>query len=83
MGCAYADNCMSAEEMILAAYFCGMAVLDCKIIQGSMATVGVGYQTIRNMCPPNIDVAYRNSRESVTISGPAESVKAFVSELQV
>lgn len=33
------------------------------------------------MCPPEIEVACHNSSESSTISGPADIMKQFVSEL--
>lgn len=33
------------------------------------------------MCPPEIDVACRNSSESSTISGPADIMRDFVAEL--
>lgn len=37
LGCAYADGCFTAEQMILAAYSRGMASLETKKIRGSMA----------------------------------------------
>nr|CAD7268647.1 unnamed protein product [Timema shepardi] len=39
LGCAYADGCFSAEQMILAAYYRGMASLETELIKGSMAAV--------------------------------------------
>ncbi|CAG2058672.1 unnamed protein product [Timema podura] len=39
LGCAYADGCFSAEQMILAAYYRGMASLETELINGSMAAV--------------------------------------------
>ncbi|OXU23005.1 hypothetical protein TSAR_015483 [Trichomalopsis sarcophagae] len=82
LGCAYADGCFTAEQMILAAYSRGMASIETKIIQGSMAAVGLGYNEIKSMCPPDIEVACHNAADSATISGPAESLKAFVAKLQ-
>lgn len=40
LGCAYADGCMTAEEMILAAYSRGRASLEASLIRGMMAAVG-------------------------------------------
>lgn len=42
----------------------------------------MGYNDIKNMLPPEIDVACRNSAGSCTISGPAAVVRNFVSKLQ-
>ncbi|KOB69211.1 Uncharacterized protein OBRU01_17234 [Operophtera brumata] len=60
LGCAYADGCLSAEEMILSAYSRGL---------------------VSKMCPPEIEIACHNSADSCTISGPADAMKTFVSEL--
>lgn len=40
LGCAYADGCFTAEEMILAAHARGRASLDSQVIPGMMAAVG-------------------------------------------
>lgn len=41
----------------------------------------MGHNDIVNQLPESIDVACRNSSSSCTLSGPAEDVKKFVSEL--
>jgi fatty acid synthase, animal type len=46
LGCAYADGCFTAEEMILAAYSRGLASIETPFIKGSMAAVGLGYQDV-------------------------------------
>ncbi|CAG4933551.1 unnamed protein product [Colias eurytheme] len=81
LGCAYADGCLTAEEMILSAYSRGLVSVQTPFIKGSMAAVGIGYQQISKMCPPEIEVACRNSSESSTISGPADAMKEFVESL--
>lgn len=40
LGCAYADGCITAEEMVLAAYVRGRASLETSLIPGRMAAVG-------------------------------------------
>ena len=40
LGCAYADGCMTAEEMILAAYSRGRASIEANLIRGMMAAIG-------------------------------------------
>ncbi|XP_014614902.1 PREDICTED: fatty acid synthase-like [Polistes canadensis] len=47
-----------------------------------MAAVGLGYNLLRNFCSEDIDVACHNVPNCSTISGPTESIKAFVKELQ-
>lgn len=83
LGCAYADGCFTAEQMVLAAYSRGLASIETDTIHGSMAAVGLGYEDVKDLCPSDIEVACHNSPESSTISGPAESMKAFVAKLQV
>uniref|UniRef100_A0A336MXS7 CSON007968 protein n=1 Tax=Culicoides sonorensis TaxID=179676 RepID=A0A336MXS7_CULSO len=81
LGCAYADGCFTAEEMILSAYSRGMASLETKVIFGSMAAIGLSYEQICPMLPEGIVVACHNGPDSCTISGPAELVAKFVKEL--
>ena len=83
LGCAYADGCFTAEQMILSAYFRGLASIETKVIKGSMAAVGLGYEDLKDLCPPDIEIACHNSPDSATISGPIESMKNFVAQLQV
>jgi fatty acid synthase len=40
LGCGYIDGCLSAEQAILAAYYCGLASLESEIIKSSTAAVG-------------------------------------------
>lgn len=40
LGCAYADGSLTAEEMVLAAYFRGKASLESENIRGMMAAIG-------------------------------------------
>jgi fatty acid synthase, animal type len=82
LGCAYADDCLTAEQMILAAYSRGIVSLETKVEFGSMAAVGIGYRKIRAMIPSDIEVACHNSPDSCTISGPAESISDFVTQLK-
>ncbi|CAF4885198.1 unnamed protein product [Pieris macdunnoughi] len=81
LGCAYADGCFTAEEMILSAYSRGLVSVQTPFIRGSMAAVGMGFTEISKLCPPEIEVACHNASESSTISGPAEVMKEFVASL--
>ncbi|XP_063367625.1 fatty acid synthase-like [Cydia amplana] len=81
LGCAYADGCLTAEEMILSAYSRGLVSVQTPFIRGSMAAVGIGFEEVSNMCPPEIEVACHNSSQSSTISGPADIMTQFVADL--
>ncbi|XP_043506177.1 fatty acid synthase-like isoform X2 [Polistes fuscatus] len=63
-------------------YMIGHSVVESDLIHGTMAAVGLGYKQLRHFCPEDIDVACHNGPDSSTISGPTESIKAFVKELQ-
>lgn len=82
LGCGYADGGLTAEQMILAAYYRGKVSCDIEKIHGSMAAVGLGYRQIVKMLPESIEVACRNSSESCTISGPSADVAKFVETLK-
>ncbi|XP_047994170.1 fatty acid synthase-like isoform X3 [Leguminivora glycinivorella] len=81
LGCAYADGCLTAEEMILSAYSRGLVSVQTPFIKGSMAAVGIGFEEVSKMVPPEIEVACHNSPESSTISGPADVMTQFVADL--
>ncbi|XP_039312737.1 fatty acid synthase [Solenopsis invicta] len=80
--CGYADGCLTAEETILLAYFIGLALYESKIINGSMAEINCDYETIKNMCPLDIDVACYNSSSNFIVSGPTESMRTFLADLR-
>lgn len=43
LGCAYADDCFTSEQMILAAYYRGKVSNDTNLEPGYMASVGEFY----------------------------------------
>ncbi|XP_063896659.1 fatty acid synthase [Helicoverpa armigera] len=81
LGCAYADGCCTAEEVIQMSYSRGLISTEMTFIKGSMAAVGLGYKQISKICPSEIDIACHNGPDSCTISGPVEAVHKFVSQL--
>lgn len=86
LACGYADGYLTAEETIMLAYYVGLAFLESKIISGLMAEINLDSlldETIKNMCPPDIDVACYNSSRNYIVSGPTSSVRAFLAKLQV
>lgn len=81
LGCAYADGCFTPEQTVLAAYWRGRSILDTQLIPGQMAAVGLSWEQCKERLPKDIIAACHNSSDSVTISGPVDSVNKFVSEL--
>lgn len=81
LGCAYCDGCFTAEETMLAAYARGQSNNESKTILGGMAAIGINFKELLGQLPGDIDIACHNAADSTTISGPLDSVKAFVQEL--
>jgi fatty acid synthase, animal type len=84
LGCAYADECLTIGQTILSAYFIGLACAEGKLIRSSMALVSqLNYESLKSMCPTDIEIVCRNSENSSVVCGPAESVQEFTKNLQV
>ncbi|XP_034937434.1 fatty acid synthase [Chelonus insularis] len=82
LGCAYADGTFTPEQTVLAAYWRGKAIQEQKLPPGAMAAVGLSWAEAIKRCPEDISPACHNSADSVTISGPLESVKKFTEQLK-
>jgi len=82
LGCAYADNTFTLEQTILAAYYRGKSIVNTKLEPGSMMVVGLSWKDAQEMCPPDVSPACNNAADSVTISGPTESLLKFAEELK-
>ncbi|KAL0271722.1 UNVERIFIED_CONTAM: hypothetical protein PYX00_008719 [Menopon gallinae] len=82
LGAAYADGCLTREEMILASYSRGKVSNEVKVINGLMAAVGAGYAEMKDRLPEDVEVACHNSSTSCTISGPTEKIIAVVEKLK-
>uniref|UniRef100_A0A1L8DZ80 Fatty acid synthase n=1 Tax=Nyssomyia neivai TaxID=330878 RepID=A0A1L8DZ80_9DIPT len=78
LGCAYADGCFTPEQTVLAAYWRGKSIQDTSLTPGTMAAVGLSWEECLKRLPKDIIPACHNSTDSVTISGPTESVNKFV-----
>nr|AGR49310.1 fatty acid synthase [Agrotis ipsilon] len=81
IGCAYADETLTAEQAVLAAYWRGRSIVDAKLAPGAMAAVGLSWEQCEARCPPDVVPACHNANDSVTISGPVDSLEKFVAEL--
>jgi len=83
LGCAYADGCLTIEQTILSAYFIGLVCAKEKEIRSSMAVVSIDYNYLKNICPTDIQIVCRNSKNSSVVSGPTECIQEFIKKLQV
>lgn len=79
---AYADGCLTREQMILSAYSRGKASIETPLIKGMMAAIGKGYNQMKDHLPDGIEVACHNAADSCTLSGPAEKVNEYVDKLK-
>lgn len=82
LGCAYADGCITAEQMILSAYAFGKLSDEMKNLNGLMAEVNSSYRKIADLVPKSIEVAYFNSPDTCIITGQTEDVNKFVNILK-
>ena len=69
LGCAYADGGLTAEEVVLAAYWRGRCVLEAGLPAGAMAAVGLTWEEAKERCPEGVVPACHNAQDTVTISG--------------
>ncbi|KAJ0178566.1 hypothetical protein K1T71_006389 [Dendrolimus kikuchii] len=81
IGCAYADDTLTAEQAVLAAYWRGRSIVDAQLPPGAMAAVGLSWEECAARCPPDVAPACHNAGDNVTVSGPVDSVEKFVAEL--
>ncbi|KAF7386952.1 hypothetical protein HZH66_011404 [Vespula vulgaris] len=82
LGCAYADGTFTPEQTVLAAYWRGKCILESNLPLGGMAAVGLGWEETLKVCPPDVSPVCHNAADSVTVSGPVDSVVKFVDVLK-
>uniref|UniRef100_H3AY86 Fatty acid synthase n=1 Tax=Latimeria chalumnae TaxID=7897 RepID=H3AY86_LATCH len=82
LACGYADESLSQEEAILAAYWRGRCIKEAKLPPGGMAAVGLTWAECQVQCPQGVVPACHNAEDTVTISGPQEAVSQFVAKLK-
>nr|XP_028572050.1 fatty acid synthase [Podarcis muralis] len=82
LACGYADNSLSHEEAVLAAYWRGRCIKEAKLPPGGMAAVGLTWEECKRKCPAGVVPACHNSEDTVTVSGPQDSVVKFVAKLK-
>lgn len=63
-------------------FFIGRCVKEAKLPAGLMAAVGLSWAEAKKRCPPGVIPACHNSATTITISGEASVMEAFMQELK-
>uniref|UniRef100_A0A672GZY7 Fatty acid synthase n=1 Tax=Salarias fasciatus TaxID=181472 RepID=A0A672GZY7_SALFA len=82
LACGYADGSLSQAEAVLAAYWRGRCIQEADLPPGGMAAVGLTWKECLAQCPQGVVPACHNAEDTVTISGPKDSIAAFVKDLK-
>ncbi|KAI8177403.1 Highly reducing polyketide synthase FUM1 [Colletotrichum sp. SAR 10_75] len=82
MAAAYAAGRLTANEVIIAAYYRGVASSEVTKI-GAMAAVGMGRAKTAPFLTSGVVIACENSPSSVTISGDTKRVENVLSEIRI
>ncbi|XP_067208438.1 fatty acid synthase-like [Linepithema humile] len=80
--CAYATGNFTLEQVILSSYYIGLGLKETKKINCAMMNIGLSYENVKNICPPDIEIIYSNSQNTCSISGLKKSVKTFTKQLE-
>ncbi|EFN81866.1 Fatty acid synthase [Harpegnathos saltator] len=80
--CGYVTGEFTAEQVILSAYYIGLALSEVKTIQCAKVDIGLDYKSLKAICPADIEIICSYSPNACSINGPIESVKIFVTKLQ-
>ncbi|XP_063548210.1 fatty acid synthase-like [Cydia strobilella] len=81
IGCAYADETLTAEQAVLCAYWRGRSLLDARLAPGAMAAIGMSWEEAQRLCPPDVECACYNTANDILVSGPPASIEKFMAEL--
>jgi fatty acid synthase len=82
LACGYADGSVDKFQTVKCAYARGKAIKDAKLAPGAMAAVGLSVSECKKRCPADIFPACHNAEDSVTVSGPVDSIMKFVDDLK-
>jgi len=78
--CGYIDGVISQRDCLICYFFKDECVLKCN--RGGMAAVGLTWEEAQARCPEGVYPACHNGERNVTVSGPADKITQFVSELK-
>lgn len=81
--CGYVTGDFTIEQVILSAYYIGLALKETKIVHYTMVDISLGYKNAKDICPTDIKIICNYNSNTCCISGPTESVKTFTTKLEV
>lgn len=81
--CAYVTGNFTIEQVVLSAYYIGLALEETKIIHCTMANIGLDYKRAKDTSPKDINIICEYSSNICCVNGPTESIKTFTKELEV
>ncbi|XP_025162220.1 fatty acid synthase-like isoform X2 [Harpegnathos saltator] len=81
--CGYITGDFTIEQVILSAYYIGLALEETKIAKYAMTDIGVSYKEAKIMCPVDIKVICSYSPDTCSIVGLRESIVAFTKKLEI
>ncbi|GFR25329.1 fatty acid synthase, partial [Trichonephila clavata] len=80
--CGYADASLTAEQVILAAYWTARTLEESNFEAGTMVDLGMSWSEVHKYCPKDIFPSRHLAEEHVTVSGPKSSVKSSVEKVK-
>lgn len=81
LACAYADEALSFEQTIQAAYQIAKTIDQSQMPVGAMATIALTWEQAQKRCPVGVTLACQNYENNVTVSGPVKIIRQFVQDL--
>ncbi|GFQ77090.1 fatty acid synthase [Trichonephila clavata] len=80
--CGYVDESLTAEQVILAAYWTARTLEESKLEAGTMVDLDISWSEVQKCCPKDIFPSRHLAEWYVTVSGPKNSVKNFAEKLK-
>ncbi|KAL3270432.1 hypothetical protein HHI36_020987 [Cryptolaemus montrouzieri] len=81
LACAYFDNSLTLEQVVLVSYEIGHHLEEVNK-PSSVYVVNLGEGQVRKLLPPNVEIIWKNSVNTVTLSGEPKAAQAFISVLE-
>ncbi|XP_025018649.1 fatty acid synthase, partial [Tetranychus urticae] len=79
---AYADQCLTGEQALLVAYWIGVTCSQSINKSGAMVKINLDWEEIESLKPSDVELSSLDSKSSTIITGPADSISAFVQKLE-
>ena len=77
----YADDCLSAEQAILIAYWIGVFTKQVQQVNGLMMSLSLSWQEAKKINTDCVTLAFNNSKFNTIVSGSEEAVQNVIHDL--